>query len=197
MSSFITSVFKATIGLLVDKARSHAAEELKDGDVVDQKFRNLVVKEIDDIKSKLDSLAKRELEASLDIFMAGVVCLNQVFQKVAIDECGTIVSSDRVTGRFGRFGQLFQNTFCKRGDKDKTSARKKNDHAIDVSGSSCQQLAKPSVEADLIVAKGLKHLQLADLNDSAKLSFEDAKKRLVRQTIRYQSVGYFDCQLVK
>ena len=57
MTSIITTVFKATIGLLVNKGRDVAAERLKDGDVTDQKFLGLIVREIDDIKSKLDGLA--------------------------------------------------------------------------------------------------------------------------------------------
>ena len=38
MSSIVTTVFKATIGLLVNKARDKAAERLKEGDVTEQKF---------------------------------------------------------------------------------------------------------------------------------------------------------------
>ena len=44
-------MFKATIGLLVNKGRDTVAEKLKDGDVTDQKFRGLIVHEINDIKS--------------------------------------------------------------------------------------------------------------------------------------------------
>ena len=61
MSSIAIAVFKATIGLLVDKARDKAAEKLKDGDVTDQKFRGLIVREINDIKSKLDGLSRKDL----------------------------------------------------------------------------------------------------------------------------------------
>jgi len=56
MSSIVTAVFKATIGLLVNKGRDKAAERLKEGDVTEQKFRSVIVREIDDIKSKLDGL---------------------------------------------------------------------------------------------------------------------------------------------
>ena len=72
MTSIITAVFKATIGLLVNKGRDKAAEKLKDGDVTDQKFRALIVREIDDIKSKLDGLARKDLLAAIDAFEAGL-----------------------------------------------------------------------------------------------------------------------------
>ena len=81
MSSIITGVFKATIGLLVNKGRDKAAEKLKDGDVTDQKFRGLIVREIDDIKSKLDGLARKDLLASISFFKEGIELLYDVFDK--------------------------------------------------------------------------------------------------------------------
>ena len=81
MSSIVTAVFKATIGLLVNKGRDKAAEKLKEGDVTDQKFRSLIVREIDDIKSKLDGLARKDLLASISFFKEGIEILYEVFQK--------------------------------------------------------------------------------------------------------------------
>ena len=68
MSSIVTTVFKATIGLLVNKARYKAAERLKEGDVTEQKFLSVIVREIDDIKSKLDGLSRKDLLASISFF---------------------------------------------------------------------------------------------------------------------------------
>ena len=81
MSSIITAVFKATFGLLVNKARDKAAEKLKEGDVTDKRLRDLIQREIDDIKSKLDGLARKDLLAAIDAFEAGVRYLYQ-----AVDE---------------------------------------------------------------------------------------------------------------
>ena len=75
MSSIITAVFKLTVGLLVNKGRDKAAEKLKDGDVADQKFRGLIVREIDDIKSKLDGLSKKDLLASISFLREGIELL--------------------------------------------------------------------------------------------------------------------------
>ena len=77
MSAIITAVFKATFGLLVNKARDKAAEKLKEGDVADKKIRDLIKREIDDIKSKLDGLARKDLLAAIDAFEAGVRYLYQ------------------------------------------------------------------------------------------------------------------------
>ena len=91
MSSIITAVFKATIGLLVNKGRDKAAEKLKDGDVTDQKFRGLIVREIDDIKSQLKGLARKDLLASISFFKEGIELLYEVFGKARQErEHGTI-----------------------------------------------------------------------------------------------------------
>ena len=80
MSSMITAVFKATIGLLVNKGRHKLAEKLNEGDVTDQKFRGLIVREIDEIKSKLDGLARKDLLASISLFKEGIELLYEVFE---------------------------------------------------------------------------------------------------------------------
>ena len=80
MSSLITAVFKATIGLLVNKGRDKLAEKLNEGDVTDQKFRGLIVREIDEIKSKLDGLARTPLKTSISLFKEGIELLYEVFE---------------------------------------------------------------------------------------------------------------------
>ena len=82
MSSVVTAVLKATVGLLVTKGRDVAARKLREGDVTDQKFRGLIVREIDDIKSKLEGIARKELLASISFFKEGIEFLYEVFDKV-------------------------------------------------------------------------------------------------------------------
>ena len=81
MSSIATAVFKVTIGWMVDKGRDKAADKLKDGDVTDQKFRALIVREIDDVKSKLDGLSRKDLGASISFFEEGIELLYDFFVK--------------------------------------------------------------------------------------------------------------------
>ena len=80
MSSLITAVFKATIGLVVNKGRDKLAEKLNKGDVTDLKFRGLIAREIDEIKSKLDGLARKDLLASISLFKEGIELLYEVFE---------------------------------------------------------------------------------------------------------------------
>ena len=61
MSAIISAVFKATIGLIVDKGRDVAAERMKEGDVTDQKFRSLIVRDLKEIHNKLDALSQKDL----------------------------------------------------------------------------------------------------------------------------------------
>ncbi|XP_022792330.1 uncharacterized protein LOC111331473 [Stylophora pistillata] len=82
MSSIVTLVFKSTIGLIVNKGRDKAAKQLKDGDVIDQKFRSLIVREIDDVKSRLDGLSRKDLLTSISFFKEGIELLYEVFDKV-------------------------------------------------------------------------------------------------------------------
>ena len=81
MSAIITVVFKATIGWLVDKGRDEAAKKLKDGDVTDQQFRGIIMREIDDMKSKLDGLSRKDLLASIGFFREGIELLYEVFEE--------------------------------------------------------------------------------------------------------------------
>ncbi|XP_068733033.1 uncharacterized protein [Montipora capricornis] len=89
MSSIAIAVFKLTVGMLVNKGRDKAAEKLKDGDVTDQIFRDLIVREIYDIKSKLDGLTRKDLLASITFFKEGIELLYQVFDKARITSDGT------------------------------------------------------------------------------------------------------------
>ena len=81
MSSIVTAVVNVTIGLLVNKGRDKVAQKLKDGDITHQKFRGLIVREIDDIKSKLDGLSRKDLLASISFFEEGIEFLYDVFEK--------------------------------------------------------------------------------------------------------------------
>ena len=78
----MTTVFKATISFLVQNGRMvTAAEKLEEGDVINQKFRRLIVREIEDLKSKLDGLAKKDLLSSVISFAVGIEYLYDVFEK--------------------------------------------------------------------------------------------------------------------
>ena len=72
MSSIVTSILSSTIGLLWNKARDKTAEKLQGGDVTDENIRKIVVRELNDIKTKLDGLGRQDLRSSCNFLEDGV-----------------------------------------------------------------------------------------------------------------------------
>ena len=89
MASIVTAVLTATVGLILNKGRNLAAGKLQEGDVTEQQFRDMIAREIDDIKSKLDGLARRDLLTSISIFKEGIVFLYKVLEIKFICKEGT------------------------------------------------------------------------------------------------------------
>ena len=75
MSSIITGVLNLTFGLLWEKVRDHTANKLKEGDMTNEKCRQLIVRELDDIKTKLDGLARKDLLSSVNFLEEGLMFL--------------------------------------------------------------------------------------------------------------------------
>ena len=76
MSSIVTGILNSTIGLLWNKARDSTAAKLQHGDVTDAKIREIVVRELDAIKTKLDALSRKDLLSSYSFLKQGVDLLN-------------------------------------------------------------------------------------------------------------------------
>ncbi len=154
MSSIASAIFKATIGLLINKARDTAAEKLKEGDVTDEKFRRLIVREIDQINSKLDGLARKDLLSSVNTFKEGIAILFEVFKQAnrGVKE----FSETDVTGQEATVAT--------------TAATK------DITEVSLQSSSSASAKA-VSLAKELANLQVIDLNESSKELLSDAKER--------------------
>jgi len=75
MASIVMAILKATVGKLLDRRRKMVADRPKEGDVTDGQFRILIVGEIDEIKSKLDGIARANLLASISFFKEGILYL--------------------------------------------------------------------------------------------------------------------------
>ena len=81
MSSIVTGILSSTVGLLWNKTRDKTAEKLKDGDVADAKIREIVVRELNDIKTKLDCISRKDLLSSYTFLQEGVDVLNAALNK--------------------------------------------------------------------------------------------------------------------
>ena len=72
MSAIVNGIVNSTIGLVCNKIRDYTAHRLDDGDINDSELRQIVVRELDEIKTKLDGLSRKDLLASLSSFKEGV-----------------------------------------------------------------------------------------------------------------------------
>ena len=97
MSSIITCILKATVGLLCDKARDSASDRLKDRDLANERLREIIVKDLTDIKSKLDCLSFKDLDASYSFLKEGVDLLNLALDKLNEDQKASQGSADEAT----------------------------------------------------------------------------------------------------
>ena len=97
MSAIVTGILSSTLGLLWEKTRDAAAKRLKDGDVTDAKIRQILVRELDDIKGKLDGLAREKLLASYTFLQEGVQLLSHSLDK-SNDEHNNVLNEDKGDG---------------------------------------------------------------------------------------------------
>ena len=68
----MSDIFKSILGLVVNKARSATASYLSDKDLTDESLREIIVSEIDDIKSSLRGLSRQTLKGSLSFLKEGI-----------------------------------------------------------------------------------------------------------------------------
>ena len=91
MTLIVTSILSSTIGLLWNKVRDATAKGLKDGDITDAKIREIVVRELNDIKTKIDGLSRKDLLSSYSFLQEGVQLLNVSLDK-SKDEQNAVVN---------------------------------------------------------------------------------------------------------
>ena len=85
MSSIVTSILSSTVGLLWNKARDSTAAILQGGEVPDENIREIVVSELNDIKTKLQGLLRnKDLLSSYKFLQEGVDLLNVSLNKLKL-----------------------------------------------------------------------------------------------------------------
>ena len=72
MSVLLSGIVNLTIGLVCKRIRDYTAQRLIDGGFIGTELRQIVVRELDDIKKRLDGLSKKDLGSSLSCFEEGV-----------------------------------------------------------------------------------------------------------------------------
>ena len=107
MSDIVSAVLKFTFGFLANKTRSAVLQRLKDGDVTDEECRRLFVRELDDIKSKLDGLARKDLLSSLCFLQEGI---NGLYQSLFQSDSNDITANSHKQAAFVEAAQLSTDT---------------------------------------------------------------------------------------
>ena len=87
--SIIAKLISSTLGLVLNKARSSAAEKLKDGDTTNEKLRDVIIEDLDDIKTKIDALSRKDLRSSYCFLKEGVVTLNLTLDEAKDEQITT------------------------------------------------------------------------------------------------------------
>jgi hypothetical protein len=102
MTFIVTSILSSTVGLLWNKARNSTAAKLKDGDVSDAKIRELVVRELNDIKTKLDGLSRKDLLSSYRFLKEGVDLLYVSLDKSKLEQKAVMQPTQQDRGETSR-----------------------------------------------------------------------------------------------
>ena len=150
MSEAITGVLKLAFGFISNKLRTNAAEKLQDGGLTDQKFRGWIVRELHDIKSKLDAMSRKDLCASISFLEKGIKRL------------------DMSVGEFSESG-----------DRDESPSTSELPGAVKNSRGTKPAPQSVTVENAVALADAITKLKIEpnECFDLAKKSFQDASKQ--------------------
>lgn len=86
---FIATVVCSSIVLVVNKCRDAAAEKLKEGGLTEQTIRQLIEREIHDIKSKVEGIARTDLLTAIDTFKVGLKFLYEAIDAKSLGDART------------------------------------------------------------------------------------------------------------
>ena len=100
MSSIVTSILSSTVGLLWNKVRDTTAKHLKDSGITNAQIRQVVVRELNDIDSKLDGLSRKDLLSSYSFLEEGIQLLNASFEK--FEQKAVVNEGDDDRGKISR-----------------------------------------------------------------------------------------------
>ena len=81
----VTFIAKFALGFITDKLRDCATKKLQDGGLADEKFKGYIIRELNEINSKLDGISRRELSSSISCLEQGVLRLYMSFESGKTD----------------------------------------------------------------------------------------------------------------
>ncbi|CAB4004706.1 Hypothetical predicted protein [Paramuricea clavata] len=90
-------ILSSTVGLVAGKVYDHLTNKLKDGDSANEKLRQIIVRDLNDIKSKLDCLSLKDLDSSYSFLKEGVELLNLAIDQWNEDQKASEGRTDEAT----------------------------------------------------------------------------------------------------
>lgn len=72
MLAVISSILSSVFGLVVNKVRSTTAGQLENGDITEEKLRDVIIEDLENIKTKIDGLSRAYLLASYSYLKEGI-----------------------------------------------------------------------------------------------------------------------------
>jgi hypothetical protein len=90
-------ILSSTVGLVAGKVYDRLTNKLKDGDLASEQLRQIIVRDLNDIKSKLDCLSLKDLDASYSFLKEGVELLNLAIDQSNEDQKASEGPTDEAT----------------------------------------------------------------------------------------------------
>ena len=113
MSAVVVSAVKMTFGLFLTKVRDSLSENLKDGDLNSEELRSLITSNMENIRTKIDALSRRELLSSASFIEEGMFYLNDSLNERRMDSLepseGHHFRAEALTISFVSFDDVFDH----------------------------------------------------------------------------------------
>ena len=93
MSKIVDSLIDFAVGSVSNKARRWIAGKLKDGDIASENLRDAIIDDLNEIKMKIEGLARKDLNASYSFLKEGIVTLH-----LALNELDDEANADQDSG---------------------------------------------------------------------------------------------------
>ena len=150
MSTTVSGIVNSTVGLLCNKLRDYTAQRFNQGGIIDCQCRQIIVRNLDDIKTKLAGLSRKDLLASLNFFTEGITDL--------------YISLET-------YGESCENSST-------SQAHTEDDESEGATAMTVKEVEDDAIDATSDLHKFIPNLRMASKKyyQSAKKSFEKARK---------------------
>ena len=153
----LEKVFTSVLGIVINKMRDKAADSLKDGSVVSERFRAMIVRELKDVRVKLDALCYKDLKACIEFYETGIHRMYDYFKRCGNENSQTCANGQESRSKEQKISTL--NSFSIFSLGNEAGAKGKD---------ATKTLVRELVEAKKQFALAEEYATLAFMNDALK-----------------------------